>query len=148
MIFLPGTLCGQACDKQLKFDPSKSSTFVDGGAEFNFSFTTGSGVDPVVDNDYILDVRRGTDTVSVGDSLVVANTTMFLITNQSAKISSDTFSGILGKPKAEIRLQKSERLIGMSADNTTGFFGALVEQGLPCKKISSCLAFQKLNSNS
>ena len=40
MIFLPGTLCGQACDKQLKFGPIKSSTFVDGGAEFYLSFET------------------------------------------------------------------------------------------------------------
>lgn len=98
-----------------------------------------------------MELRNGTDTVSVGVGhyrLTVANTNLFLITNQSAKFSSDLFGGVLGKPKAETRFKKSEHLLGMSADNTTGFFASLIEQGLPCKKISSCLkAFQKLNFN-
>ena len=105
MIFFPGTLCGQACANQVKFNSSKSSTFVDGGADFSISFITGVGVDPVVDEDYTVNLRNGTDTVSVG-GLTVANTNLFLITNQTAKFSRDTFSGILGKPKAETRLQK------------------------------------------
>ena len=104
--FLPGTLCGQACANQVKFDPSKSSTFVDGGAEFSISFITGVGVDPVVDKDYTVDLRNGSDTVSVG-GFTAPNTSLFLITNQTAKFSGDTFSGILGKPKAETRLPKN-----------------------------------------
>ena len=98
-------MCGQACAHQVKFDPTKSSTFVDGGVEFNISFATGGGVDPVVDDDYRLNLRNGTDTVSVSD-LTVANTSLFLITNQTAKFSINPYSGILGKPKAETRLQK------------------------------------------
>jgi hypothetical protein len=97
-------LCGQACDNQVKFDPSKSSTFVDGGSESHISFATGSGVDPVVNDDYVLDLRNGTDTVTVGG--LTANTELFLITNQTEKFSIEPFSGILGKPKAETRLQK------------------------------------------
>ena len=143
MIFSPGTLCGQACANQVKFDPFKSSTFVDGGAQFGISFITGVGVDPVVDEDYTLILRNGTDTVSVG-GLTVANTSLFLITNQTAKFSRDTFSGILGNLKQRHDYKKSERLLGMGANNATGLFGALIKQGLPCKKISSCLgAFQK-----
>ena len=106
MFFLPGTLCGQACANQIKFDPSKSSTFVDGGAELSISFITGVGVDPVVDNDYTVDLRNGTDTVSVG-GLTVTNTSLFLITNQTAKFSGDTFSGILGKSKSRDTITKS-----------------------------------------
>lgn len=111
--FLPGTLCDQTCDKQLKFDPSKSSTFVDEGVEFNLSFVTGPGVhpassgpgvDPPVESD-TMKVRTGTDTVSVG-GLTAANTDLDLITSQSARFSEDPFSGFLGKPKAETRLHK------------------------------------------
>ena len=103
--FCPGTLCGQVCDNQLKFDPSKSSTFVDGGVESNASFITGVGVDPVINNDYVLDLRNATDTVTVG-SFTVANADLFLITNQTKKFSIDPFSGILGKFKAETQLQR------------------------------------------
>jgi imidazole glycerol phosphate synthase subunit HisF len=92
---LLGTLCGQACANPVKFDPSKSSTFVDGGAQVNISFATGIGVDPVVDNDYTMNLRSGTDTVSIG-GLTAANTSLFLITNQSSKFGMDPFSGVLG----------------------------------------------------
>jgi hypothetical protein len=105
LIFLPGTLCGQACDNQIKFDPSKSSTFVDGGDVFNISFITGNGVDPVINNDYEMDLRNATDTVTVG-GLMVANADLLLITNQTKELSIEPFSGVLGKSKAETRLQK------------------------------------------
>jgi len=106
-------LCGQACSNQVQFDPSKSSTFVDGGAQFEISFATGVGVDPVINNDYVLDLRNATDTVSVG-GLSAADIELFLITNQTAKFNIDPFSGIQG----------------MSAV-AQGIFAALVQQGLP-----------------
>ena len=112
------------CANQVKFVPSKSSTFVDRGVEFNLSFSTGAGIDPVVDDDCTWYLRNGSDTVSVGAlTRTAANTTLFLITNQTAKFSNDSFSGVLDKPKAETRLhkKKSERLLGMST-NVTGFF--------------------------
>ena len=99
-------MCDQACNNQPKFDPSKSSTFVDGGVESNASaIITGVGVDPVEKNDYVLDLRNATDTVTVG-SFTVANADLFLITNQTKKFSIDPFSGILGKFKAETQLQR------------------------------------------
>ena len=102
--FFQGTLCHQACANQIEFDPTKSSTFVDGAVHTNITFVTGVGVDPVVNDDYTMDLQSGTDTVSVG-GLTVVNTTLFLITNQTEKFGIDTFSGILGVPKAVTRLQ-------------------------------------------
>ena len=52
-----------------------------------------------------MDLRSGADTVSIG-GLTVANTSLFLITNQTAKFGIDIFSGILGELKAEKRLQE------------------------------------------
>lgn len=99
-----GTLCGQTCS-QVEFDPSKSSTFVDGGSETSISFATGVGVDPVVGDDYSLTLRSATDTVSVG-GLAAANIDLFLITNQTPKFNIDPFSGIQGKPKAGTKVQR------------------------------------------
>ena len=98
-------MCGKACSSQIQFDPSKSSTFVDGGPQVNIAFTTGIGVDPVVDNDYVLDLRGATDIVSVG-GLSAANISIFLITNQTAKFNIDPFSGIQGKSKAGTQMPK------------------------------------------
>ena len=72
-------------------------------------------VDPVVGNDYTLELRSGTDTVTVG-ALVAKATDLWLITNQTSKFNIDPFSGIQG----------------MSAQ-AQGFFGSLINQGLPCK---------------
>jgi Eukaryotic aspartyl protease len=102
---LLGTLCGQPCDNQIKFDPTKSSTFVDEGTQLSVSFITGVGVDPVVNNDYTLDLRNGSDTVRIA-GFTLPNTSLFLITNQTAKFSGDTFSGIFGEPKTETKLPK------------------------------------------
>ncbi|KAJ6501044.1 acid protease [Mycena vitilis] len=107
------TLCGAACDNQVKFDSTKSTTFVDGGATSTITFSTGVGVDPVINNDYRLTLRSGTDTVSVG-GLSAPGTKLFLITNQTAKFGIDAFDVIQG----------------MSA-RAQGFFASLVSQGLP-----------------
>ncbi|KAJ7122353.1 acid protease [Mycena epipterygia] len=105
------TLCGTACDNQVKFNPSKSTTFVDGGTML--IQILGTGVDPVIGDDYRLDLRSATDTVSVG-GLVAPATEFFLITNQTEKFNIDPFSGIQG--------------MGSQAQ---GFFASLVSQGLP-----------------
>jgi Eukaryotic aspartyl protease len=101
-----GTLCGEACSSQIQFNPSLSSSFVDGGSQFNLSFATGGGVDPVVDDDYALQLRNATDKVSVGD-LPPVDIELFLITNQTSKFNIDPFSGILGELGAETQLPKS-----------------------------------------
>ncbi|KAF7361726.1 Pepsin A [Mycena venus] len=107
------TLCGAACDNQVKFDSTKSSTFVDVGTTSSITFSTGVGVDPVVGANYRLTLRSARDTVSVG-GLTANNTSLFLITNQTAKFGIDPFSGIQG----------------MSA-RAQGFFASLINQGLP-----------------
>ncbi|KAJ7346819.1 acid protease [Mycena albidolilacea] len=107
------TLCGTACNNQVKFDSSKSSTFVDVGTTSSITFSTGVGVDPVIGANYRLTLRAGRDTVSVGN-LSAPATSLFLITNQTAKFGIDPFSGIQG----------------MSA-RAQGFFASLISQGLP-----------------
>ncbi|KAJ7488313.1 acid protease, partial [Mycena latifolia] len=107
------TLCGAPCDTQVKFDSSNSSTFVDGGKNASITFKTGAGVDPVIGANYHYDLRQATDTLGIG-GLSVPGITIFLITNQTAKLAIDLFSGIQG--------------LDASA---TGFLGGLISQGLP-----------------
>ncbi|KAK7472672.1 hypothetical protein VKT23_000785 [Stygiomarasmius scandens] len=107
------TLCNSCNNPVPKFDPSKSTTFVDGGRTSTISFATGVGVDPVVNNDYVLHLRSGTDTVTVG-GLTSRNVALFLITDQTPKFNIDPFSGIQG--------------MGARAQ---GFFASLINQGLP-----------------
>jgi len=107
------TLCGAPCDSQVKFDPSRSSTFVDGSETGTIDPVTGTGVDPVLGGDYNITLHAATDTVTIGD-LVVPATPLFIITNQSTKVGMDPFSGIQGMSSA-----------------SDGVFGALVAQGLP-----------------
>ena len=67
--FIPGTLCRETCNNQVKFDANKSSTWVDSGEEDeHISFSTGVGVDPVstTEDDWYLLVHKGTDTIAVG----------------------------------------------------------------------------------
>jgi len=108
-----GTLCA-SCN-QVKFDSSKSSTFVDGGRTTSITFGTGVGVDPVVGDNYSLTLRSAKDVVTVG-GLVAKATNLFLITDQTPKFNIDPFSGIQG--------------MGAQAQ---GFFASLISQGLPCK---------------
>ncbi|EKM53998.1 uncharacterized protein PHACADRAFT_257547 [Phanerochaete carnosa HHB-10118-sp] len=107
------TLCGSACANQVQFDPSESSTFVDGGSTGTITFATGVGVDPVVGNNWQLTLRNATDTVTVG-GISVPDVSLFLITDQTPTFAPDPFSGIQG--------------MGPIA---TGLFAGLEAQGLP-----------------
>lgn len=93
---LEGTMCGSACANQVQFDPSKSSTYVDGKKTSSITFGTGVGVDPVVGNNWQLSLRSATDTVHVG-SVSVPKVSMYLITNQTPTFATDPFSGIQGQ---------------------------------------------------
>ncbi|KAF5392006.1 hypothetical protein D9757_003250 [Collybiopsis confluens] len=106
------TLC-PTCTPQVRFNSSKSSTFVDGGRTSTITFGTGVGVDPVVGDNYQLQLRSATDTVSVG-GLSSPNVPLFLITEQTPTFDIDPFSGIQG--------------MGARAQ---GFFAALIARGLP-----------------
>ena len=78
------------------FDPSKSSTFVDGGRTSSITFATGVGVDPVIGANYKLTLRSGTDTIGFA-GLSAPSIPLYLITNQTAKFGIDPFSGIQGR---------------------------------------------------
>lgn len=81
---------------------------MDGGHEFNITFATGVGVDPVTDDDFTLFLRNATDTVSVG-GYSATNISLNLITNQTAGFSIDPFAGIMGESKAGTQIPiKSE----------------------------------------
>ena len=86
---------------------------MDGGVASEIIFETGIGVDPVINNDYVLNLLNGTDTVSVG-GLVVKDLELFLITDQTPGVNISPFSGIQG--------------LGSQPGS---LFGALVDQGLP-----------------
>ncbi|KAF7348568.1 Pepsin A [Mycena venus] len=107
------TMCDSSCDSQVKFDHTKSSTFVDKKTTNSITFATGVGVDPVVGANYRLTLRAAQDTVTVG-GLVAKKVALNLITKQTAKFGIDPFSGIQG----------------MSAQ-AQGFFASLIDQGLP-----------------
>ncbi|CAL1707620.1 unnamed protein product [Somion occarium] len=107
------TQCGAACANQKQFDPTRSSTFRDGGRTSTITFGTGVGVDPVIGNNWQLQLRSATDVVSIG-GLNAGSVSLFLITNQTPTFAPDPFDGIQGM---------SPRL--------TGFFAALAAQGLP-----------------
>ncbi|TCD69392.1 hypothetical protein EIP91_007739 [Steccherinum ochraceum] len=109
----PSVACGAPCAKQRQFDPSKSSTFVDGGQEQTLVFLTGGTTQPVIGNDTALTIRSATDTVSIG-GLSVKDTPVFLIINQTATFADNPYDGIQG----------------LSSD-AVGFMGGLIAQGLP-----------------
>ncbi|KAJ7646685.1 acid protease [Roridomyces roridus] len=107
------TLCGEPCSNQVQFNPTKSSTFVDGGVTSNITFFgSGVGVAPVVGDELQLILRNATETVSIA-GLTVPQTEVFLITNQTSAFAIDPFSGIQGM------------------NPSAGVFGGLVDQGLP-----------------
>ncbi|OCH90752.1 acid protease [Obba rivulosa] len=114
-----GTECGAPCANQIAFDPSKSSTYVFGDDVSEFPFDTGVGVDPVINDDYVLLVRNGSDAVGIGP-YTVPDMPLFTIINQTAAFQIDPFSGILG----------------MSSDSRF-FLGGLINQGLPRIRIFS-----------
>ncbi|OCH89493.1 acid protease [Obba rivulosa] len=114
------TECGAPCAGQVVFDPSKSSTFIQGNEIGELDFATGVGVDPVINNDYVLTERNGFDTVSVG-GLTVKNQSLFTIINQTAPFDIDPFSGILGMGCTSSAL--AERLI---KEGLPALFGILL----------------------
>jgi len=115
---IPSTQCGSACSNQRKFDPTKSTTFVNGtGKSQTLTFGTGVGVDPVQGNNWQLTTIGAKDTVSVG-GLVATNSNVLLITNQTPTFAPDPFDGILG--------------LGPALQAGTVFNG-FVTQGLPAQ---------------
>ena len=107
-----------SCTQENKFVRAKSSTYRKSSYTTTLAFSTGVGVDPVVDDDYVLTVRRGYDTITVGNASI-ADLELYTIIKQTAKFNIDPFIGIQG--------------MGSSAE---GFFAALVKKGLPCKSRS------------
>ena len=94
-----GTLCGEACNNQVKFDANKSSTWVESGEEDQYiSFGTGVGVDPVstTEDDWYLLLHKGNDTIAVG-GVSVPDVEIYLITYQTPTFAPDSFSGIQGQ---------------------------------------------------
>jgi len=84
---------------QVKFSPSASSTFVDLNRSGTIGFETGGGVDPVIDNDYVLTLDAGMDTVGLVGGFSAPSIQVFLITNQTSKFNIDPFSGIQGESR-------------------------------------------------
>lgn len=60
-------------------------------------FGTGIGVDPLESvTDFVLDVRAGLDTVTVG-GIASPNVSLFTIYNQTSAFTADPFSGTQGR---------------------------------------------------
>ena len=105
-----------SCAQPDKFVRSESSTYEPSDFTTTIAFATGGGVNPVIsDDEYVLTLRRGTDTVTVGN-VCVPDVTLYTIINQTAAFNSDPYIGIQG--------------LGSSPE---GFFAALIKMGLPCK---------------
>lgn len=109
---IPTTSC-TTCVNQKKFDGTKSSTFTDLRKSSTITFGTGVGVDPVVGNNWQLNLDEVEDTVSVA-GLSAGKIEFFLITRQTPTFDPDPFDGIMG--------------LGLQ---TGSFFQSLVNQGLP-----------------
>ena len=108
----------RSCRRRRPRATSKSSTFKQGDRIETLPFATGVGVDPVVNNDYVLTVQSATDSVTVGN-ITLKNVSLFTIVNQTEPFNIDPFLGIQG--------------MGSSAE---GFFAALIRDGLDCE--STC----------
>lgn len=91
---VPGISC-ESCKDQKSFDPSLSSTFVNGTQSAIITFGTGVGVTPVIGDNTQLGIQSAMDTVAIGD-LSVTNASFFLITFQTLVFSIDPFDGIMG----------------------------------------------------
>ncbi|KAF7350709.1 Acid protease [Mycena sanguinolenta] len=116
-LLIPGTNCTDSCQRQNKFDPSKSSTFTPDTVDgiFTESFITGGDASPYGLKDWSVTVVQGSDTMTAG-GLTVSNVSFLIIQNQSQPFSEDPYDGILG----------------LSTDSSeTSFFQGLISQGLP-----------------
>jgi len=110
---ITGTECGEPCANQPKFDTSQSSTYVGSDDVTTLSFATGIGVDTLQSEDeYVMWLRAGYDTVSVG-GLSTPNVSLNTIINQTQAFDADPMGGIQGMGPAVI-----------------GFWKGLVDQGI------------------
>ena len=100
-----------------QFDPSQSSTFLNGTQSTVITFGTGVGVTPVIGNNTQLSLQSGVDTVSIG-GVSVKNASFFLITAQTEVFSIDPFDGIMG--------------LGTDAES---WFAGAISEGLPREPI-------------
>lgn len=126
------TQCDSSCDKQVRFNVSASSTYVNGGEETSIYFGTGIGVTPVVGDNTGMTLLSGTDTVTVG-GLTATDTALYTIVSQTADFEDDLFGGIQGEHSISNLCFRS--IDGADAGMSTqaqGFFASLVNQGLPC----------------
>ncbi|KAI1794286.1 hypothetical protein LXA43DRAFT_1179489 [Ganoderma leucocontextum] len=83
----------KSCTQTGKFNPSKSSTFKRGTRKHTLPFATGVGVDPVVDNNYVLTIQSATDSATVG-GITLDKVSLFTIIDQTAAFNVDPFLGI------------------------------------------------------
>ncbi|KZT73386.1 acid protease [Daedalea quercina L-15889] len=106
------TECGEPCANQPKFNTSASSTYVSSDTFTTIPFVTGIGVDTLqYDDEYVLWLREGRDTVSVG-GISTPNVSLYTIINQTQAFDADPNGGIQGMGPA-----------------LTGFWPGLMDQG-------------------
>ena len=96
----PATNC-TTCSRQKKFDPTKSQTFIDVGRDSTVDFSSGTGVDPVINDEdsnsnYQMHLRQIRETVQIG-GYTLSNFSMSLITSQTPTFDPDPFDGIVGE---------------------------------------------------
>ncbi|KAF7342890.1 Acid protease [Mycena sanguinolenta] len=92
---VPGTACGAACANQRQFNSSASSTFLDQNSSSTITFGTGVGVDPVVGDNWQLELELVADTFSIA-GMTIPFGGFYLITNQTPTFLPDPFDGIRG----------------------------------------------------
>ncbi|KAI1791951.1 acid protease [Ganoderma leucocontextum] len=81
------------CKSCAQINPSKSSTFKRGTRKETLPFPTGVGVDPIVDNDYVLTIQSATDSVTVGG--ITLEKVSLTIIDQTAAFNPTLFSMFL-----------------------------------------------------
>ncbi|KAH9926504.1 acid protease [Fomitopsis serialis] len=110
-----GTECGEPCANQPKFDTSQSSTYVGSDDVTTLSFSTGIGVDTLQSEDeYVLWLRAGHDTVSVG-GFSTPDVALNTIINQTEAFDADPMGGIQGMGPAAIGFWKGLQDQGINA---------------------------------
>ncbi|KZP05954.1 acid protease [Athelia psychrophila] len=87
--------CTTCVGETALFDGSKSSTYTNGGKTSTITFGSGTGVDPVVGDNWTLDLLSGSDVVSVG-GVSAGTVSLFTVTHQTTEFDIDPFTGILG----------------------------------------------------
>ncbi|KAF7306084.1 Acid protease [Mycena chlorophos] len=143
------TLCGEACSNQVQFNASASSSYIPGdGQNYTIAFGTGVGVDPVIDNDYVLTITDIIDIVSIGD-LNLGEGYFYLIVNQTSHFNIDPFSGIMGMSP------ESDFFDGFGLEDVFGMYltplavgnAELTIGGIDTSKFTGNLTYASLPSN-